>query len=143
MIAQPIPKPESERQPQVHDHILRDFGILDFLKDEVDKSGELYLKVALWKVLIRIPQHCADISDGDDSPNELLKQMLVSLMAYSEKLLSEGSESGGLDLIRHGVTEQVIRENIQWMREKFLLLEMSLTQPRKEFILSVLTGGKA
>lgn len=120
------------------EQIARDFNVTAFLKQEVDKSGELYLKVALWKVLLRLPQHLADSAPARPAPEarDYLRRMLVSLMAQSEELIAEGVAQGGLDEVKHGVSEPVVRENIQWLREKLVLLELELTEARKNAILS-------
>ena len=121
--------------------ISRDFDIIRYLTEEVDKSGELYLKVALWKVLLRLPQHFADLAVDIAHPEvaERMKQTYVRLMAQSEDLIREGEAEGGLDARKHGISEKDVRANIQWLREKFLQLELEpqLHPARKTAILSV------
>jgi hypothetical protein len=126
------------------EHLDRDYDLLGLLKEEVDKSGELYLKVALWKVLLRICQHGEDLLEPNNpAGREAAKQMLVKMMGHSESLMAEGALEGGLDQKKHGTTERIVRENIQWMREKLVLLEASLTESRKDFILKAFSGGTA
>jgi len=138
-----VTDPPSAESSQIPEQVARDFDITEFLREEVNKSGELYLKVALWKVLLRLPQHYEDFGPANPQGKEFRKQMLVSLMADSEALIREGAAAGGLDQKRHGVTEKIIRENIQWMREKLVLLELNLTEARKKSILTAFSIGRS
>ena len=136
MSAQQLAKKPQHAVPLLPENIAKDFGIVDLLQEEVNKSGELYLKVAFWRVLLRLPQHCADmVPHGAPGTAEGTKTILARLLAYSEMLILEGKEEGGLSKEKHGVTEQTIRENIQWLREKLVVLELQLTEARKKNIL--------
>ena len=124
--------------------VARDFNFLNLLKEEVNKSGELYLKVALWKVYLRLPQHCEDLFELDaDEGRLLVKKMTAMLLAYCENLISEGEKVGGLDQQKHGVTESIVRDNMLWLREKLVLMEIEpgLQPSRKEHILNAFSGG--
>ena len=132
----------TEGKRALPDFLAKDFGILELLKEEVEKSGDLYLRVALWKVLLRLPQHCDDIVKyGNSEGIERVKQMLTGVICYSDRLISAAEEEGGLDLKKHGTTEKIVRENINWMRDKFVALELNLTPRRREQILSAFSGG--
>lgn len=125
-------------QRDLADEHSNELRILEFLKDEVDKSGELYLKVALWKVLLKCLQHYFDSADlGAAEAKETLRGMYFRVIFYSEALIEEGAKRGGLDEQKHGVSEKVVRENMAWLREKLVLQKLELTESRRVAILAV------
>jgi hypothetical protein len=126
------------------DYIAREFDVIGLLQDELKKSGDLYLKVALWKVLMRVVQHVEDLVDPSSPASlEILNRLLVRLLSYSEMLLRESSNEGGLDQQKHGTNEAVVMANIKWLREKVAIWEMDITEDRRNDILGTIFGVKS